>query len=492
VWVNEGIAEFYEQTVIRGKNFKVGFSDEGWWSLLRQNRLIPFDTLQRFTHSSEYYNVRKKRQIFYAQSWALVQYLMTGEEGARLAQFGQYVSLVGRGVPLDEAFRAAFQLDYKSFQKEFEAYLRRGRYNYYTGKLPAKIVTEVGEPSPLSSVVAQAHAADLWINSGRVGEVEHALRELAATGPPAHEVQYRLGRIHMIKREWAEAEKYFQSALELNPDDLSARYYAAMSLMIGRQQGQEEADRRVVASQVVELLTPVVERSQNFADAHRMLISARMQRGDDAKEIIPVVEMVRKRNPQETELSFMLVGLYMQEKRWDDVEIILNQLGQQALSTEEEGRVRQQLNWLQERREWSSRLSQTGEDAVQFSGGRTVEGVEGNRGNGRRKRMPVEPVPAPVPATPPEVKFVEGRLIEVACEGEGAVLTVQPKERKAKPLRVAVRSLERVLLLDPTNSGYKLVCGEANARVAVNYRVQPREPDIDGDVVTIELNPTSL
>lgn len=106
--------------------------------------------------------------------------------------------------------------------------------------------------------------------------------------------------------------------------------------------------------------------------------------------------------------------------------------------------------------------------------------------------MPVEPVPAPVPATPPKMEFVVGTLIEVACDGEGAVLTIRLKGRKAKPLRVAVRSRERVLLLDPTNSGTKLVCGTMSARVAVNYRVQPRAPDIAGVVVTIEFNPASL
>ena len=490
VWVDEGIAEFYEQTVIRGRNFKVGFADEGWWSLLRRSRLIPFDTLQRVTRSSEHYNVRKKRQIFYAQSWALVQYLMTGKERARQSQFGQYVSLVSRGVPLDEAFQSAFQQDYKSLQKEFKTYIRRGRYSYYTGKLSARIVVEIGEPVPLPPVVAQAYTADLWINSGRVGEAEHALRELAATGPPTHEVQYRLGRIHMIKREWEEAEKYFQSALDLKSDDLSSRYYAAMSLMIGRQPGQEADDRQAVASQVVELLTPVVERSRDFADAHRMLISARMQRGDDAKEMIPVVEMVRQRNPQETELSFLLVSLYMQEKRWDNVEKVLNQLAQRTLSTAEEHRVREQLNWLQERREWSKRFPQSEESPVSFSGGTAT--VSRKRRGDRINRMPVEPVPAPAPAAPPKMEFVEGTLTEVACDGEGAVLTVRPKGRKAKLLRVAVRSLERALVLDPTHSGQKLVCGEASTRVAVNYRVQPREPDIAGVVVTIEFNPASL
>ena len=82
-------------------------------------------------------------------------------------------------------------------------------------------------------MVAEAQAADLWINRGDLQEAEDALLELVASGEPSHEVLYRLGRIKMRRQQWTGARDFFESALHLNSDDLSLRYYAAWALMFG-------------------------------------------------------------------------------------------------------------------------------------------------------------------------------------------------------------------------------------------------------------------
>ena len=56
-------------------------------------------------HDSALYNVSKDRGRFYAQSWALVHYLLLGSP-ARKGQFDQFVNRVAMGVPAADAFKA--------------------------------------------------------------------------------------------------------------------------------------------------------------------------------------------------------------------------------------------------------------------------------------------------------------------------------------------------------------------------------------------------
>jgi hypothetical protein len=85
------------------------------------------------------------------------------------------------------------------------------------------------------------------------------------------------------------------------------------------------------------------------------------------------------------------------------------------------------------------------------------------------------------------VKYVKGTLADVACTEDAAVLTV--KLDAARVVRLKVRSLPQLILLDPTGSGKKIECGGAEIPVGINYRVEPQGDTITGVVMTVELYP---
>lgn len=68
LWLNEGLAEFYQNTDIRDKEALLGepSADDILW--LRQNRLLPLVTLFTVDHNSPYYPEQNKGSIFYAES----------------------------------------------------------------------------------------------------------------------------------------------------------------------------------------------------------------------------------------------------------------------------------------------------------------------------------------------------------------------------------------------------------------------------------------
>jgi thioredoxin-like negative regulator of GroEL len=501
VWLDEGVAEFYEETEIRGRAFKVGFFQAGSWQLMRRSRLIPLEVFQRVDRHSDYYTQERKRHVFYAQSWLFVHYLMVADNARRQPQLGRYFKLILQGVPVEQAFEQAFQTDYAVLEKELKRYLGKTQIGFYKGKLK-----QAWEPSPLqvepiSSTVALAYVSDLWLNSGRVDEAENALQQLAAAEPSSPEVQYRLGRIRLLREQPEEAEAHFEAALASRPDDISLRYYAALAIAMGRMKDGLEGENRAAATRVVELLIPLVEAKSDFADAYQLLVQARLLRNDSPAEVIPVVERLRQLKPQDPYFAVLLANLYIQEQRWDDAEGLLRTALQRFSDPYQHQQAERMLEWLEQRREraqlYSAYQEEEAENRETLESDTRERAAPRNLRGGplRRGAEPVEPPAAPPPAAPPKIAYLVGTLVNVACADDTAALTVVTEPLKGKEgqtFHLWVRSRARVLLLDPTDTGQTLDCGPSGKRVGINYRVQPREPNIAGIVVTIEFNPPAI
>ena len=75
VWLNEGLAEFYQNTDLTSKDVDLGQPSANNILYLRQQSLLPLTTLLKVDHNSPYYHEENKGSVFYAESWALVHYI---------------------------------------------------------------------------------------------------------------------------------------------------------------------------------------------------------------------------------------------------------------------------------------------------------------------------------------------------------------------------------------------------------------------------------
>ena len=485
VWLNEGLAEFYENTELLDKRFRIGIPDVGWWHLLRRTKLIPMDVFQAVDHSSPYYNVEEQRHLFYAQAWVTIQYFMLGEKGTRQPELALYMSLIQRGMSPTDAFARAIHGDGPALRKKLAGYIRKGQSSFFQGDLDEKYVPRPIQSAPISSISARAQAADLWINSGRWAEAETALRKLAAEGQPSHEVLYRQGRVAMRQQRAQEAREFFEAALEIEPMHLSSRYFAAVAWMESGLPGGGDANQtRETADRIVDLLTPVVEGSSDFDHAQELLISAHRMRGDGAAEYLPLVEQIWEAGSDRPWIGFTLAATYAELDRWDDVEKVVNQLAGFVQGARWESQLKTWQDTLQRRQEWEKR-----EAECAAGDGRCSPASHTNRA---RSNDPVEPTP--VAAQPAKVAFVKGILEEIVCEGDTAVLTVKPLKGDRR-LRLRVRSLDRLLVMGARTEDEKSICGARGKRVGINYKVasgEASEADLDGSVFTLEFNAPEL
>jgi len=76
IWLDEGVAEYLGNASIGDKESRIGLIDPGNVYVFQQNKPLPIETLFAVDHASPYYNESNRTSIFYAESWALVHYLM--------------------------------------------------------------------------------------------------------------------------------------------------------------------------------------------------------------------------------------------------------------------------------------------------------------------------------------------------------------------------------------------------------------------------------
>jgi len=124
LWFQEGFAECFSTLEIEGRDKKVrlGRAIGEHVELLNNRVFMPLEQLFSVQHGSSEYNEGEKQGLFYAESWALVHYMMFDSEQRR-TQFNNFLSAITAGSPAADAFRNAFGTELSAFQKVFEAYI---------------------------------------------------------------------------------------------------------------------------------------------------------------------------------------------------------------------------------------------------------------------------------------------------------------------------------------------------------------------------------
>ncbi len=115
VWINEGIAQYFEDGIIVDDKMKLGLANAHRIEIVRQaienESVIDFDILLTLTDDDWGNTLRanpRQTSLMYAQSWSIVYFLIHGRNGRYLKPLESYLKLVGKGHQSSSAFRLAF------------------------------------------------------------------------------------------------------------------------------------------------------------------------------------------------------------------------------------------------------------------------------------------------------------------------------------------------------------------------------------------------
>jgi tetratricopeptide (TPR) repeat protein len=276
LWLNEGLAEYYQNTDIHDKEVLLGQASENDILYLRQNRLLPLATLLKVDYSSPYYHEEEKGSVFYAESWALTHYIEVTDRQKNTTHMTDYVKLLAQHEDPVIAAQHAFG-DLNQLQNSLISYINQGEFKMLT--LPAVVTVDPAsfQPRPVSQPEANAIRADVLINTGRMQEAQTLLEASLRDDPNNALAHEAMGDLKFHENDIPAATKWFSEAVQLDSKSYLAHYYfAVMSL----QTGGHDHDAAIESS-----LQTAIKLNPDFApsyDALAMFYAARNQKFDEA------------------------------------------------------------------------------------------------------------------------------------------------------------------------------------------------------------------
>ncbi len=160
-WFGEGLAEFYAGTRLGDDEAEVGVPDPRHRALLARNPLLPLEELISAKDAGE------SSALFYAQSWALVHYLLVEVPDGR-ERLSRYLARHESGADAIASFGDAFGSDRRAMEEAFRAYVQR-----------SPVPRSQGRTDPIDFRLRDLEAA---LERGSAGTLGHALpRHVAAT-----------------------------------------------------------------------------------------------------------------------------------------------------------------------------------------------------------------------------------------------------------------------------------------------------------------------
>ncbi|MBS1792547.1 MAG: tetratricopeptide repeat protein [Acidobacteria bacterium] len=292
-WFNEGMAEFYERFEIENdRRVTLGAVNENHLAFLRQNRLIPFETF----FAVDYYSLNKQSktnaELFYAQSWLLVHYLLESDGGAKRERLSRFVELLMKGARPKPAFEEAFGTDYAALEAELRKYLA-GR------SLPSTVVTVENRPaggeitvSPVSESAAKAFQGDLLYHSKRFEEAEKTFAEALALDPGSALANSGLGLVLMRRNRFFEASGYFEKAIKNDPQNYL--YYYNYAFAVSRQgltdYGFASTYAPADAARMRENLRRAIALNPDFAESYNLLAFVNVVRNEEIDESLRLID----------------------------------------------------------------------------------------------------------------------------------------------------------------------------------------------------------
>jgi tetratricopeptide (TPR) repeat protein len=238
LWLNEGYATFLGSAKLLPKSGRLGLPNESELNVLQQTKLLPLEVLFRVGPDSPYYNEEKKTNVFYAESWALVHYLITDASRQKDHQLGKYITLMESGNDPVDAAKSAFG-DLGQLKKQLDSYVSRTAYAMFVVSLPDPVDSNSFPVRVVPPAEVQATLGEFDISRRQFETARAKIEEALRVDPNSAAAQESMGLLLFREEKRSEAQKYFSRAAALDSKSALAYFYDGMLLVSG---GAEEED----------------------------------------------------------------------------------------------------------------------------------------------------------------------------------------------------------------------------------------------------------
>lgn len=333
LWFNEGLAEYYSTFKITDdQKFELGLEPSGHLYFLSRNKTLPLQTLFAVDHKSPHYNERSKQTVFYAQSWALMHYLIIGK--GMQQKLTSFLDMTAANVPVETAFPKVFETTFEAMEKELRDYVRKDKYGILKGHFRDKLELETNaEAKPLTEAEAQAYLGDLLLHTNRADAVTY-LEKALKLDPNLGMAHASMGMLRFREGKADEARASLERAVAANSQNYLAHYYYAYTLSRVNPGETVTGYAPEQAAKIREHLQRAIALRPDYPEPHSLLAFVSLITGDGVDQAIASLKRVIAKSPGRDDFVFMLAQLYMRSHDYKTARPLLEQL---AKSNAEEG-----------------------------------------------------------------------------------------------------------------------------------------------------------
>ncbi len=320
LWLDEGLAEFLSTCTISNGRAQMGRVQPRHRYALSKGLLLPMEHIFATDRDSSLYTDPEQRAVFYAQSLALVHYLMVRKGSSGSQQLARLIHLLADGEGHVEALRKT-QID--SLNQELVAYVSRGAFGTISLDLQTIELEKTFDVLSLEPAEVDYLLGDLLLHIQRSEESERFLRQAIDKNPTLTNAYESLGFLHLLREDRQTAQRYFKLAIDLGSASHVAYYHYARTLT--REYFLKDAADSIpddIALSAVTALRTSLTLRPDFGDAARMLGHIFLERNENIAEGITHLERSFSLGPKKPRLVFVLGQL--QAKSGDHSEAIEN------------------------------------------------------------------------------------------------------------------------------------------------------------------------
>jgi len=506
-WFNEGLAEYYSTFEIEGdQKIKLGLPQSNHLALLQQNKLMPLDTLFGISNRQLLESGGHSRNIFYAQSWALIHYLMQSGKGETL---GKFLGLLIKNVSPEKAFQDAFQTNYQQMEKDLRKYVGKSSYQYNIFVLKNKLAFDAEmQASPLDEAETNAYLGDLLYHNNRPDDAEPYLVKSLKLNSDSSMANTALGMIKVKQRKFDDARIYLEKAISKDPKNHNAFYRYAYLLS---REGQDEFGfvqrfSDATAAKMREALRKAISLNPTFAESYELLAFVALVNNDELDDAVAQLKTALKLQPGNQRYALRIAEIYSRQNKHAEATAIAEKIARTTDDPETKDRAEKILANIAELKEFEERRDaerKRYEAAVAASGGgkpmivRRIEGVK-------------QPTEAEMVKLQEEARLrAINEALRVPAEGERREIgRVQKIDCKARPIVYTIKTATETFTvtskdfyaltlssLDPDATNAQVGC-DANLsafNVLITYRAMTvPKSTARGELVAIEFVPAGF
>jgi tetratricopeptide (TPR) repeat protein len=271
IWFDEGFAEFYGYTRFDSDATYLGAPSRRF-SVLRQHVPFKVSEMLETTSYSPLYRDKVKIQVFYAEAWAMVHYMIFGQGMNNGAKLSAFFDLLQSDVPQQKAFEQTFG-DMKKFDDKFQDYLRGESMKAYVFPPDKGMNPKTFSERTLTPAEAAYEIGCFKIHHGAADSGRTLIDTALSLNPDLAPAHQELGFLYFREGKDAEAAEEWKKALALDPNLPRSLFASTMSGLTLATQTLDQLH----ATQAT--LRHITDLAPNFAPAYVDLALIELQLG---------------------------------------------------------------------------------------------------------------------------------------------------------------------------------------------------------------------